>query len=143
MTSFFHHRPVVNVLRLIWVFTILFYEYGVFIESVRRCTWPDSPLLPPPPESAAIPETHPRPHHVLLVADPQLVDRHSYPDRFTPISYLTRLIVDLNMRKNWLVALCKRPDTIIFLGDTMDNGRLNISDDEYVPFLKKIPFSPY
>lgn len=128
MTSCFHHRPVVNILRLIWVLAILFYEYGLFIESVRNCSWPDTDLLPSLPTR----ETHSRPHHVLLVADPQIVDRHSYPNRFAPISYLTRLVVDYNMRKNWQVALRKQPDTIIFLGDVMDNGRLDISDDEYV-----------
>lgn len=134
MTSFLHQRPVVNILRLVWVFTILFYEYGVFIESVRDCTWPDSPLLPSLPESNSGNSTS-TPHHVLLIADPQIVDRHSYPYRFSPISYLTRLIVDLNMRKNWQVALRKEPDTIVFLGDVMDNGRLDIPDDEYVYIL--------
>ena len=135
MSSFFHQRPVVNILRLIWVLTILFYEYGVFIESVRDCTWPDS-LLPSFPESTNHDNsTNSTPHHVLLIADPQIVDRHSYPHRFSPISYLTRLIVDLNMRKNWQVALRKEPDTIVFLGDVMDNGRLDIPNDEYVHFL--------
>lgn len=130
MTTFFHHRPVVNILRLIWVFAILFYEYGVFIESVRRCSWPDSRLLPE--KGNTTPESNSRPHHVLLVADPQIVDRRSYPHRFAPIAYLTRLLVDLNMRKNWQVALRKQPDTIVFLGDVMDNGRLDMFDDEYV-----------
>lgn len=139
MTSFFHHRPVVNVLRLIWVFTILFYEYVVFIESVRRCTWPDNPLFPSLPESAGIPETRSSsPHHVLLVADPQLVDRSTYPGRFALASYLTKLVTDLNIRKNWLVAIRKQPDTIVFLGDVMDGGRLDTPDDEYV---LSIPFS--
>lgn len=134
MSTFFYHRPVVNVLRLIWVVAIIFYEYGIFIESVRNCTWPDDRLLSSFLEFNQA-DTNSRPHHVLLVADPQIVDRHSYPNRFAPIYYLTKFIVDLNMRKNWQVALRKQPDTIVFLGDVMDSGRLDVSDEECVVFL--------
>jgi 3',5'-cyclic AMP phosphodiesterase CpdA len=70
--------------------------------------------------------------HVLLVADPQIVDRYSYPNRNFLFAYLTRLIVDLNLRKNWKVAIEKKPDVVVFLGDMMDNGRDSMSDAEWV-----------
>ena len=75
---------------------------------------------------------HPKPTHVLLVADPQIVDRHSYPSRGLLLSHLSRLIIDLNLRKNWKVAINKQPDAVIFLGDMMDNGRDAMSDQECV-----------
>lgn len=44
---------------------------------------------------------------------------------------LTRFIVDLNMRKSWrLVALKLKPHVVVFLGDMMDGGRLDMTDDE-------------
>jgi len=72
-----------------------------------------------------------RPAHVLLVADPQIVDLHSYPSRGPVLSYMTRVLVDLNLRKSWRVALQKRPDAIVFLGDMMDNGRYDMPDPEW------------
>jgi len=134
MTLVFHHRPVVNVLRLIWALIVIFYEYGIFLASVRSCNWPDVRLLHSH-HSHQRKDTSlagdSRPYHVLLVADPQIVDRYSYPNRLSSVSYLTRVMVDLNMRKSWQVALRKRPDAVVFLGDVMDNGRLDISDEEW------------
>jgi hypothetical protein len=40
--------------------------------------------------------------------------------------------VDLNLRKNWQAAVSKKPDVVIFLGDMMDGGRMDMSNDEYV-----------
>ncbi|CAA7259054.1 unnamed protein product [Cyclocybe aegerita] len=49
-------------------------------------------------------------------------------------SYLTRLVVDLNLRKNWQAALHKRPDVVVFLGDMMDNGRLDVYEQLFTRF---------
>ena len=43
---------------------------------------------------------------------------------------LSQFIVDLNMRKSWRAVMKQRPDTVVFLGDMMDNGRIAMSDDE-------------
>ncbi|EEB98997.1 hypothetical protein MPER_01394, partial [Moniliophthora perniciosa FA553] len=72
-----------------------------------------------------------RPTHVLLVADPQIIDQWSYPDRNFILNWLTRFIVDLNLRKNWRAALRSQPDAVFFLGDMMDGGRVDMSDSEY------------
>ena len=43
---------------------------------------------------------------------------------------LSQRMVDLNLRKSWWATLRLRPDMVIFLGDMMDNGRFDMSDDE-------------
>ncbi|KAK7053421.1 hypothetical protein VNI00_004047 [Paramarasmius palmivorus] len=109
-----------NFLRLLWVLVILWYELVVFHRASGACSWPDSGF---PEES--------RPTHVLLVADPQIIDQRSYPDRNFIVNWLTRFIVDLNLRKNWRAALRSQPDAVFFLGDMMDGGRVDMSDSEY------------
>lgn len=70
------------------------------------------------------------PTHVLLVADPQILDRRSYPDRPPWLVRLSQFIVDLNIRKSWRAARRRRPDSVVFIGDMMDNGRVDMSDEE-------------
>lgn len=42
-------------------------------------------------------------------------------------------MTDLNMRKSWRAVYQRfRPDYVVFLGDMMDNGRLDMSHEEYV-----------
>jgi hypothetical protein len=136
----FRRHSVINVLRVLWLFVIVFYEYGIFLTSAIKCDWPDDNILSLHHLDDQLGLSHhngegdaiSRPYHVLLVADPQVVDRHSYPSRSTWLSYLTRTVVDLNLRKNWQAALHKKPDLVVFLGDAMDNGRLDMSDEEWV-----------
>ena len=64
------------------------------------------------------------------MADPQILDRRSYPDRPPWLMRLSQSIVDLNLRKSWRAVLRQRADAVVFLGDMMDNGRLAMSDDE-------------
>jgi hypothetical protein len=78
------------------------------------------------------------PVHVLIVADPQILDHRSYPTRAPILAFLTRLIVDMNLRKSWRAALRTRPHAVVFLGDMMDSGRFAMSDDEYVVLLPLI-----
>jgi ethanolamine phosphate phosphodiesterase len=69
---------------------------------------------------------------VLLVADPQVLDHRSYPDRPTWLMWLSQRIVDYNMRKSWWATKQLHPDVVIFLGDMMDNGRFAMPDAECV-----------
>ena len=85
--------------------------------------------------------------HVLLVADPQILDMHSYPDRGYLLSALSQLIVDLNLRKSWSAmrswlltqsassksvesSEAETKEAVVFLGDMMDNGRSAYTDEE-------------
>lgn len=64
------------------------------------------------------------PHHVVFIADPQLVDPHTYPDREWPLSSLTIFYTDLYMsRSHSMLERKLRPDTLFFLGDLFDGGR--------------------
>jgi hypothetical protein len=71
--------------------------------------------------------------HILLIADPQILDDDSYPGRPQWLKCLTQYIVDFNLRKNWNAVIAKmEPHMVVFLGDMMDNGRSNIDESAYV-----------
>ena len=70
--------------------------------------------------------------HMLLVADPQILDAHSYPGRSPWLVWLSQKIVDPNMRKSWRAAQALHPNAVVFLGDMMDNGRMSYTAAEYV-----------
>lgn len=72
------------------------------------------------------------PTHVLLVADPQILDQRSYPGRDPALMWLTQRIVDMNMRRSWRATQTLHPDVVVFLGDMMDGGRFAMSDPECV-----------
>jgi hypothetical protein len=64
------------------------------------------------------------PHHVAFVADPQLVDPHTYPGRPWPLSTLTVKYTDLYLKRVYrLMQQRLYPDSTIFLGDLFDGGR--------------------
>lgn len=61
---------------------------------------------------------------MILVADPQLIDHHSYPGRPWPLSSLTVTITDNYMRRSYKQLQEQlHPDTVFFLGDLFDGGR--------------------
>ncbi|KAI0093183.1 Metallo-dependent phosphatase-like protein [Irpex rosettiformis] len=121
---------LVNVLRVLWVVAIVWYELAVFSYQVSKCPWPRVPRTDS--------QTYPTPEtHVLLVADPQVLDHRSYPDRPPWLMWLSQWIVDFNMRKSWWATKQLHPDAIIFLGDMMDGGRYAMSDDEYESYLRR------
>jgi hypothetical protein len=64
------------------------------------------------------------PHHVVLLADPQLVDPHTYPGRPWPLSTMTIRHTDQYLKRSFSKIQKKLgPDTAIFLGDLFDGGR--------------------
>ncbi|KAH3668386.1 hypothetical protein OGAPHI_002140 [Ogataea philodendri] len=69
-------------------------------------------------------------YKALLIADPQLIDNHTYPGRPEFLLKLSQMTVDDYMRRNFQALMAHlRPDSVIFLGDMTDNGRS--SSDEY------------
>ena len=64
------------------------------------------------------------PHRLIFVADPQIIDPHSYPGRPWPLSTLTTVITDNYLLRSYR-ALQSRlsPDSVFFLGDLFDGGR--------------------
>lgn len=125
-TSLLPSRPrVVNGLRILWVLVVLWHELGAFDWALRSCLWPDSqqPQAQSPNSRVA---------RILVIADPQILDKHSYSERGVFVSLLSRLMVDLNLRKSWHATFHRlQPDAVVVLGDMMDNGRKSMSTTEY------------
>ncbi|EPE24455.1 Metallo-dependent phosphatase [Glarea lozoyensis ATCC 20868] len=64
------------------------------------------------------------PHHLVLLADPQLIDPHSYPGRPWPLDKFTMMHTDNYMKRSYISLQQElHPDTIFFLGDLFDGGR--------------------
>lgn len=123
-------RPVlVNGMRACWVLVILWCELGTFSWSLRDCAWPDALLST---RSAAV-----QPEHVLVIADPQILDHRSYPGRNFLLTRLSQFIVDWNIRKSWRVTTKLRPDAVVFLGDMMDGGRFDMPASEYEAYFAR------
>ncbi|KAG5288625.1 cell division control protein [Histoplasma capsulatum G186AR] len=103
-----------NILILLWAVTLWWGERRVFRDSVRECEWAAWEQWP----DQAVP------HHVVFVADPQLVDPHTYPGRPWPLSSLTVFYADLYLYRTYsLLQRNLSPDTTFFLGDLFDGGR--------------------
>ncbi|KAG9316325.1 Metallo-dependent phosphatase-like protein [Chiua virens] len=101
-----------NGLRTVWVLAVVWFELGTFRFALYDCLWPDT-RQPPLPDSRTV--------RILVIADPQIIDRHSYPGRGPLLSALSQYAVDLNLRKNWNFAFHRlRPNAIVVLGDMMD-----------------------
>ncbi|KAL9623173.1 MAG: hypothetical protein Q9160_002488 [Pyrenula sp. 1 TL-2023] len=64
------------------------------------------------------------PHRLILIADPQLVDPHTYPGRSWPLSSLTIGYTDLYLKRSYHnLQKTLKPDSVVFLGDLFDGGR--------------------
>ncbi|KAL2399711.1 Cell division control protein 1 [Exophiala dermatitidis] len=103
-----------SALVLLWIVVLFWGERRVFQRSTAQCLWHKWESWP----------THAQPHHVLLIADPQLVDPHTYPGRPWPLSSLTVLYTDLYLQRAYrYLQEYLRPDATLFLGDLFDGGR--------------------
>ncbi|EIN11270.1 Metallo-dependent phosphatase [Punctularia strigosozonata HHB-11173 SS5] len=121
---------LVAALRLFWILAVLWLELGVYIYQLRSCSWPDDALVSAPPLIRA--PTRAEASHILVVADPQVLDHRSYPDRGAFLTAVSQYMTDMQLRKAWWATTRRlRPDSIVFLGDMMDGGRFDMSLDEY------------
>ncbi|KZT62021.1 hypothetical protein CALCODRAFT_479504 [Calocera cornea HHB12733] len=119
----------IDILRASWIIIILWGELGKFYASVSWCSWPD--------RTFRYVDAQNRPTRIMIVSDPQILDRRSYPGRAGILTRLTQFIVDLNLRKNWKAALRMRPQIVLFLGDMMDGGRYAKDPDEYAKYFAR------
>ncbi|KAI1174301.1 hypothetical protein F4777DRAFT_554568 [Nemania sp. FL0916] len=98
----------------LWVLVLLWGESWTFASKVNSCDWDHWEDWPPGAT----------PHRLVFVADPQLIDPHSYPGRPWPLNPLTMRITDNYMRRSYIqVQKILHPDTVMFLGDLFDGGR--------------------
>ncbi|PNP80025.1 hypothetical protein FNYG_06735 [Fusarium nygamai] len=103
-----------HLVVLFWMVVLLYGERWVFNSKVASCDWDHWEKWP----------KDAKPHHLVFVADPQIIDPHSYPGRPWPINPLTVLITDNYLRRGYR-AMQRRlhPDSLFFLGDLFDGGR--------------------
>ncbi|KAL8823356.1 MAG: hypothetical protein Q9191_005928 [Dirinaria sp. TL-2023a] len=116
-------RPISALFILLWVLALWWGERAVFHRKVKACSWDRwehwvIALF------IHIHRHYKTPHRVVLLADPQLVDPHTYPGRPWPLSTLTVRYTDLYLRKSFeQLQQTLDPDTVLFLGDLFDGGR--------------------
>lgn len=92
-----------------WLVLFIYFEHVIPKHVASRCQWVNIPDQT----------------KVLLVADPQLIDNHTYPGRNELLLSLSKHTVDLYIKQNYdALVMALKPDYIIFLGDYLDNGRL-------------------
>ena len=102
------------IITLIWIYTLYWGERSVFSDKIAACDWQKWEDWP---QEAT-------PHRMVLIADPQLVDPHTYPGRPWPLSTLTEKYTDMYMARNFrLINQHLDPNSIVFLGDLFDGGR--------------------
>ena len=103
-----------NALVVIWWVVLYWGEKGVFNSTIESCNW----------EAWEKWEPGANPHRLIFVADPQLIDPHTYPGRPWPLNPLAYKYTDLYLRRTYSrLQTVLYPDTIFFLGDLFDGGR--------------------
>ncbi|KAI2626046.1 hypothetical protein GGS26DRAFT_189425 [Hypomontagnella submonticulosa] len=103
-----------HLLVVLWMLIMLWGERWVFASRVQSCDWDHWEDWP----------AGATPHRLIFVADPQIIDPHSYPGRPWPLNPLTMTITDNYMRRSYIqLQKVLHPDTIFFLGDLFDGGR--------------------
>ncbi|GAA6041730.1 hypothetical protein JCM8097_008302 [Rhodosporidiobolus ruineniae] len=84
-----------------------------------------------------------RPFHVLVAADPQLLDMRSYPGRSWILRKVGVWITDLYARKSWRAVLGSRGtggtglDAVVWLGDLLDNGLDAVDQREHASYIHR------
>ncbi|TKY90146.1 hypothetical protein EX895_000144 [Sporisorium graminicola] len=106
----------VTTFRLLWLAVLFYGERAVFHDAANSCPWPDPPVSsswPPPPAV-----------HVLLVTDPQIIDRHTYPDLPLPalLYPIVRHFSD-NYLKNVWTSLAVNPNKWFHRGHILSPGQ--------------------
>lgn len=111
-------HQVTGLILVLWIITFIWHERIIPWYKASNCNWDDiSPHINPV-------------NKVLLIADPQLIDNHTYPGRNSMLLKVSQHTVDSYLKKNYKSLMTHlQPDYVFFLGDYLDNGRS--STDEY------------
>lgn len=118
---------------LTWLIAFISFQYIDPFITISKCSFPkinDDTKTNPNIQLSKI----------LLIADPQLIDNHTYPKRPSSLLKLSKLTTDNYLYKNYISILNNlKPESIIFLGDLLDNGRESTDQyylEEYKRFYK-------
>ncbi|KAI3404137.2 hypothetical protein KGF56_003037 [Candida oxycetoniae] len=112
------------LLGIFTIWLVIFYinETIVPYGTASKCKWPSLTT-----EKSSTSEKQ---SNILLIADPQLIDNHTYPGRNELLLKLSQHTVDQYLKRNYQALQYQlQPSHIVFLGDLLDNGRA--STDEY------------
>ncbi|KAJ1963105.1 hypothetical protein IWQ62_003319 [Dispira parvispora] len=116
-------QGIVRWLPIILAGFVLFTEVFEFRLAVQHCHWPYPKSTYADVEPGTSPYGVVRPHHLAIVADPQITDEYSY-GRTGFLLHLTNFITDLYAKRNyWFIESVLDPDTVVILGDMFDGGR--------------------
>ncbi|EWC44582.1 hypothetical protein DRE_06663 [Drechslerella stenobrocha 248] len=104
---------ITNLLRLIWIGVVYWGELGSFTSAIARCNWSNWERWP----------AGSNPAHTVLIADPQLVDPHTYT-RAKPLMAATMYYIDRYLARAYADIIDGlEPSAVVFLGDLFDGGR--------------------
>lgn len=130
-----HH--ILVLFLAVWCVAFIYFEHVVPRSTANRCSWtgmvPTTSYINTNIRATAANKKSLRTAdrrlgtqtNVLLVADPQLIDNHTYPGRNNLLLKLSKHTVDVYLKQNYKALVNSlHPDYIIFLGDYLDNGRL-------------------
>ncbi|KAJ1659453.1 hypothetical protein IWQ61_001477 [Dispira simplex] len=114
---------VIRWIPIILAGFVLFTEVFEFQLALQWCHWPYPKSTYVDVEPGTSPYGVVRPHHLAIIADPQITDEYSY-HRTGFLLLLTNFITDLYAKRNyWFIESVLDPDTVVFLGDMFDGGR--------------------
>lgn len=120
-------------LLLTWLVVVHYFERTSVKHALQRCQWKHWEEW----------DELADPHRIMLIADPQIVDEHSYPTKPRIYQWWIRKIADNYLHRNYMFGQhILDPDTNIFLGDLFDGGREWEDDrwfDEYKRYRKIFP----
>lgn len=107
----------VLLLFVYWVVIIHHFERVRVRSAINACQWGNWEHWEGEKKSVT-------PHRIALIADPQLVDDHTYPKLPRIADYILRRLSDnyLYINHKYMQAYLD-PDTTIFMGDLFDGGR--------------------
>ncbi|KAM0262933.1 hypothetical protein ACHAQJ_001528 [Trichoderma viride] len=103
-----------HVLVVLWMLLLFWGERWIYTNHVNVCDWKSWERWP---KDAT-------PHHLVLIADPQILDPHTNPD--WPWLELATVVAvtDRYLKQSYNALLHKlHPDSLFFLGDMLEGGR--------------------
>jgi hypothetical protein len=110
---------ITNLIRLFWLLLVLWGERWVWDSAISACAWDKWERWP----------AGATPHRVALVADPQIVDIHTYPRRGFSLA-ATIFYSDKYLSRAWSSLHDElAPSEAHFLGDLFDGGREWVSEE--------------
>ncbi|ODV85960.1 hypothetical protein CANARDRAFT_197525 [[Candida] arabinofermentans NRRL YB-2248] len=102
------------ILLISWIIIIHYFERTTVANHIKKCDWSKWEHWP----------KGSNPHHSIIIGDPQIVDKFSYPNRSEPILKFTQRLSDNYLHRNHQIYhKLLTPDTTLYIGDLFDGGR--------------------